>query len=117
MENIKFGAMSVWHKIYYFFFPWLKPKVQELPLKFVPSTIKKRDPKSPIYNCRNCGAPHDGILCEYCLTDYALPTKPLGGPTKEGLNAKTAVIIGVAVLVGVVCCAHLIKRKGYSSFK
>lgn len=51
---------------------WEPIELQRRAMLALPSgwSVKQISP-SPQPNCRNCGASHDGVRCEYCGTVYA----------------------------------------------
>lgn len=54
--------------------------VEELPKRRAHSLFEFVDSKAkPTIetNCRNCGAPHDGVKCEHCGTWYKEKPKPI----------------------------------------
>lgn len=96
---------------------WLGLKKPEPKINFVPQVIKPALKNPPLrnklslkYNCRNCGAPHNGLECEYCMTEYNLPTE-LEKKSKDGLPVKTLIIVGIVALVGVALAFHIITNK------
>lgn len=71
-------------------------------------------------NCRNCGAPHNNILCDYCGTTYGkLATKQLfakqNGPKIKSVfelsKWKKILIIVLGVVISVVVVGLVMRNK------